>query len=203
MMPYKVAISLDSNYWQKRRHSVPHLQYFCMILAVIGWLSLYESMKLNKFSRVVWSAEQYFKRWLVSSVVLHDGDSLHAPEVSDQWLVSAAMRYRPESRRACWVAITTLVGEAAAVVQMGCGDISDIKVGLKNCKKDRLPASWWSFCSQKSITCFFTSILYFSLVRGDSKSTEGWGNLYCRQRSQILWNHDLGDHGEYILSMTV
>ena len=46
------------------------------------------------------------------------------------------------------VAIVTLVGEAPAVAQIGCGKLSDMYSGLNNVRDERLEASVRSFCSQ-------------------------------------------------------
>ena len=57
------------------------------------------------------------------------------------------------------VAIATFAGEVPAVVHNGCGEVRDMKWGLKADKEDNAAASVLSVDSQWAITRFLTIVL--------------------------------------------
>ena len=122
----------------------------------------YLVVKSNSFCLVGVRAQQWDRMCCRSSGVLEQaGESRQTPE---EWIFqllhNASVLYRPESICAWIVAIATLAGDDPAVVQMGCGLISDIWLGLKKIKESRGAALSLSEVSQKLITFFFTNLLY-------------------------------------------
>ena len=85
------------------------------------------------------------------------------------------------------------MGDDPAVLQIGWEEESDMKAGWKNSKDGNGAASFRSFCSHQSTTCFLTRGLKACLVGGAVSRAAGWGRVYFRQRFLTCWNHDLGD----------
>ena len=77
-----------------------------------------DRVKLFIFAHIASNDTQVSKNGVVSSLWVKSGYSLHFPSVFlHQWLQSTSVRYRPDKKLACTVAMTTFVDEDPAVLQ--------------------------------------------------------------------------------------